>query len=178
MLIRIKILYISYSYKCNTHCLSKISATISILSKFSKETLAQSVQSQAERAAGFPLRDLLPTANYRLAPHARRSMANPWIMAVVSGARCNRIAIDQHRVMIGHAKVTQKSRNPFPYPDVLPTEHHPQSPCYAENSTENSRCQIPTCSRLCCSRSMRTSSPSKPPSWSFPIGSNSAERPT
>ncbi len=33
----------------------------------------------------------------RLAPHARNGIANPLNMAAISGARCNRIAIDTYR---------------------------------------------------------------------------------
>jgi len=46
--------------------------------------------------------------------------------------------------------------------------------CYADISTEESRCQTLTYSLPCSSKSTKTSSPWKPPSWSLPCGSSSA----
>ena len=106
-----------------------------------------------------------------LAPHARSTPVRPCEMAVFTGARCNRMPTSAYTC------VRESRKSHAPSPGVLPTEHQSFFDCYAfPNHTEESPCQIQTCSPPYCSRSTRTNSPWKPPSWSFPIGSRPAAR--
>ena len=79
----------------------------------------------------------IPATAKPLAPHARNGIANPLNMAAISGARCNRIAIDAHRCVRESRKshagyfpslgvLPNHQTNPIEYDFVLCTWSHPR----------------------------------------------------